>query len=838
MFLLTAISIILLCSALLSVSEELAVEANLTQVEERTKYGTKLWEAYGLFIDPGAQSGVDSTDKHEFYLVVVVTFSLIGFTWVLLAFGVFIEILGDGMQRLRRQYACIACSDHILVLGWTTKTLFLIGELAAMLTEGSAGGGTICIFGDMDTIEMEEEVMVVYRDFRKRFPRVKLLYWRGKTHEVDDLERVSITAASHIVVLGASREPREADSLVISTLCALQCLPTAPKGDVIVEISLPENKGVARRLGGENARTITAKTAIDELIALSMRNATSGRAMMNLMSFDDQQIELVSAAKLVAAAAKAGVPCTFGACRHALTKGVLLGRRRQVGEGVHQKKRRSLDALADKAAASDATQSPGTAMRQSELAPPDALVIQSTDLLVVIANTFLDANAFDARAFGGAGSSRHVGVTALTGTSRSQRIQVGAAPASVPSVGVELDGAPPSAAALVPYLPSGSTVSTAAGSQTTLPTSGERKRNAYLLIGWVNGLDSLLRGMDRRVPPGSEVHLLSEKPIAWRETELANEGLNLDGSSLDNGGGGGDDDARRSSADKHDEGLVNLRIRHVVGVPTDDGALKRLPLGRAAAAIVSADVDSEDVDTQITDSEVITSAHLLTEIYSAHARREYRATGVRGKPLTLICEFNDVLTKRLLDAQPSLIQPQADDDDDDEARSDVDADAEGSAGGSEAASWVEVVPFHRQCLETSALSVSAHSHASWMMIRRILDVGGGVDVRSYRLSAVLQPHELAGDGAGSSPGHSFYDLAGRLSASSDRHGILIGWRIGEDEPCINPADKSARVHLGANDLLIVIMRQQENAQRHTQPLLEPPKWVLTPSDSVPMSAAS
>ena len=57
------------------------------------------------------------------------------------------------------------------------------------------------------------------------------------------------------------------------------------------------------------------------------------------------------------------------------------------------------------------------------------------------------------------------------------------------------------------------------------------------------------------------------------------------------------------------------------------------------------------------------------------------------KPLTLICEFNDVLTKRLLDAQPSLIQPRADDDDDDEdeARSDVDADAE--AAPEERAGW-------------------------------------------------------------------------------------------------------------------------------------------------------
>jgi hypothetical protein len=267
LFLLAAGLMIFVCSAMLLLSEELAIGANLTLPDERTSYGAKLWESYGFFIDPGAQSGVDSTDKHEFYLFVVVVFSLIGFTWVLLAFGVFIEILGDAIQNLRRQYACISAHDHILVLGWTTKTLFLIGELAQMLTEGAAGGGTICLFGDLDTIEMREEVSIVFRDFRERWPRVKLLFWRGKPHEVDDLERVSITSASHIVCLGSSREPREADSLVISTLCALQCLPKTPRGDVIVEICLPQNVGVARKLGGTHARTITAKTAIDELIA-------------------------------------------------------------------------------------------------------------------------------------------------------------------------------------------------------------------------------------------------------------------------------------------------------------------------------------------------------------------------------------------------------------------------------------------------------------------------------------------------------------------------------------------------------------------------------------------
>ena len=95
------------------------------------------------------------------------------------------------------------------------------------------------------------------------------------------------------------------------------------------------------------------------------------------------------------------------------------------------------------------------------------------------------------------------------------------------------------------------------------------------------------------------------------------------------------------------------------------------------------------------------------------------------------------------------------------------------------------------CLETSALSISTYSHAGWVMMRRLLDAAGGVDVRSYRAERVLEPTALASDdgqqdGRRPPPGLSFYQLADRVSAMQDGHGILIGWRRGDDEPCINP----------------------------------------------------
>ena len=45
-----------------------------------------------------------------------------------------------------------------MILGWTDKTLFSIGELAEMLTDSAHRGGTLVVMGELPTYEMDEEV--------------------------------------------------------------------------------------------------------------------------------------------------------------------------------------------------------------------------------------------------------------------------------------------------------------------------------------------------------------------------------------------------------------------------------------------------------------------------------------------------------------------------------------------------------------------------------------------------------------------------------------------------------------------------------------------------------
>lgn len=335
-------------------------------------------------------------------------------------------------------------------------------------------------------------------------------------------------------------------------------------------------------------------------------------------------------------------------------------------------------------------------------------------------------------------------------------------------------------------------------------------------VGWVHGLHSLLQALDRRVPLGSEVIILSEKSLEWRDAELAVEGLSRSGDALeddkgdegDKGGGVAALSHRKPVIQRQDTnssskaGLANLRLRHIVGFPTDETAIRRLPLERAAAAIVSADVDSADVDTQITDSEVMTSAHLLRRVYEPLAIAHFERRGSPPPPLSVVVEFNHVNSKKVIEAKPNLLTPR-----------------DGlTRAGSTTFKFIDVIAFHRNYLETAALAISAHSHASWIMMRRLLDPRGGVDLRSLPASVVLEAHELcdasaeaSSESSGLEPTFHFHELASR--ASERGHGVLLGWNRYEDSQSaqnwhrkINPRDKLQRMRWHERDQLIVVAR--------------------------------
>ena len=93
-------------------------------------------------------------------------------------------------------------------------------------------------------------------------------------------------------------------------------------------------------------------------------------------------------------------------------------------------------------------------------------------------------------------------------------------------------------------------------------------------------------------------------------------------------------------------------------------------------------------------------------------------------PLTLVTQFEDVLTHRLLTLQRDLLEPAPDDE---------------PEGGDD----VENLVLHRNQLETAALATAALGGAAWTIIRRLLDPDDTTSITAVCAAACVAPKELA-----------------------------------------------------------------------------------------------
>lgn len=225
LFAISGVATLVLCTACLAWAEQLqtfaidsvnasegaeaaaavaAANGHMQDINTRSSWTMLFFQSYTYFIDPGAQSEFRLADETQSVyssvrVASVVTFSLVGFVWSLTAFGVLVESVGVSMKRQRRRHAMIAVRDHILILGWTDKTLFMIRELAQMLSDGVRGGGTIVVLGDFDTEQMREDVdtvcMLVMTRTRVRTTHVRRV-------------RVLLSTRMCVALCRASRRPQ------------------------------------------------------------------------------------------------------------------------------------------------------------------------------------------------------------------------------------------------------------------------------------------------------------------------------------------------------------------------------------------------------------------------------------------------------------------------------------------------------------------------------------------------------------------------------------------------------------------------------------------------------
>jgi len=801
-----------------------ALQRPLSCAEYPDDFWSAWWLSWGLHFDPGTQTGIDA-QEYTSQKWMVVMFSILGFVLNLIFLGLFVEYIRTLLDTWRSRYGRIVANDHTVVLGWTDKTLFLLGELAEMMIDSEKGGGTIVVLGELEPLEMQMEVSIAFPEWRKRWRKVKVRYYQGKPYEVDDLLKVAVYAAERVIVLGGSRRPRVADSQMLTTICALRCLPDARflthNTNVIAELKQPQTEPVVMHIGGDTEpgsggsqqapshplviTPVVGNHSTNAIMSLAALDPSAGLALLDLMNFSGDQIETISCATFTARG-----KTTFGVLRNSFNSATPLG--------IKQKdKETGLDVIC--------------------LAPSDDHEIDEHTFLLVIALDIASALASSKLA---AKENKRQSAKRWTFT---RQVVLG--------MGI-LKRHKSHAVAVDPNGTGSDEVDAPAALDLRAIVANKQSARCLIFVGWTRGFETLIRLLDARLPRGSEVHILSEQPAKSREFELLQGGLQLDGSAVVK-----EEQIKEGDYEEEPEpGLQNCTLYHLYGYTTDEKAIRRLPLSRADAAVVVADANSNEneddalggAELQIADSEALTSTILLRRL-----RIEFERSAAKPLPaLTIVTEFVDLLTRRLLERQSDLINcaPKAPTERPRRvgirARTTASPESPSKAAGGGGASLaepsmplsknngeVQSVVFHRNYIETTALSLAAHSNTSWVTVQMLLDPFSGYEIKSARIgdavpnnvravgaSAPPQSTTTVSDFRSSSPPttrternskegpeprlFSFADLSDILVAVG--MGLLIGWRRGRGEVVINPDVKAEQLPWLPDDELIMLRR--------------------------------
>mmetsp|Transcript_12371 Transcript_12371/g.33589 ORF Transcript_12371/g.33589 Transcript_12371/m.33589 type:complete len:962 (-) Transcript_12371:83-2968(-) len=459
-------------------------EADFDEYEPWAHFHASMWMAWGLFFDPGTQTGISGFADRE-VMVIAAALSVLGFVFNLIFLGFIVDQMRTWLDSLRDLYSRDVCNDHIVVLGYSDKTLFLVQELITVLSDerrhARAEGGwfawindffkprpTIVVLGDAPRLYMMRSAQLMLPRKMLKKGEVRLIFREGNPFELEDLLKVSIQSARCVTVLGSGslQASNLADRMVLSVVLAVQALEindfmstqdgetSLQAAPMVAELRRPEHVRTCRMLGGGAAQGICPSPIVENIWVLCALAPTVGQLLAELISFQSEgsDLQIRKSPKLQ----------TFGeASANAETFGIAIAVIPLTGE------------LA--------------------FAPDDAHVIKKDDDILYIAH----------KTSGDRVAKEHL-----------------------PNSLEALRGVSAMAATDVVHKGEGKYKGEGKRRGSQMPVTSGGEAAVVVVLGWRQSVEMimLLSALDDRLPLGSTVHILSIRRVEDREVDLSHEG--------------------------------------------------------------------------------------------------------------------------------------------------------------------------------------------------------------------------------------------------------------------------------------------------------------------------
>ncbi len=240
-----------------------------------------LWVNLTHVLDPGVLGNHE--ENWPFRLFMMIT-TFLGLVIVSTLIGLVSNGILTKMDELRKGRSFVLETDHVLILGWSSKIFTIISEL--IIANENQKEGVIVILADQDKVYMEDEI----RDKVGDTKNTKVICRTGNPIDIHDLYIANPFDTKSIIILDKDNE--NSDSQTIKTIVAIVTNPDRREKPyhITAEMENKKNFDVAQMVGKDEVELILSDEIISRIMVQTSRQSGLSVVYIELMDFGGDEI--------------------------------------------------------------------------------------------------------------------------------------------------------------------------------------------------------------------------------------------------------------------------------------------------------------------------------------------------------------------------------------------------------------------------------------------------------------------------------------------------------------------------------------------------------------------
>lgn len=256
-----------------------------TEIPGIAGYLERLWQTVGIIFLGGDAVTVT-------WLQRLISLILWGITLTITAtvIGFITKTIAEKVDRLKRGKSPINETNHVLILGWSSRIFPIISELK--VANENAAGAVVAVFADVDRIKMDEQI----NDRVKDFGTLKLVTRTGDPTNPNELSRANVENARAIIIL--SEDPAS-DSAVVATVLSIRSLIPDSQIPIVAEMFNRDHSEALNHATAGQVRPILAQDVIARVTAQASRQPGLVAVILDLLDFAGEEIYFQEVPELI-----------------------------------------------------------------------------------------------------------------------------------------------------------------------------------------------------------------------------------------------------------------------------------------------------------------------------------------------------------------------------------------------------------------------------------------------------------------------------------------------------------------------------------------------------------